>query len=54
VCPDILVCTPLEEAVCAKLLTRSRPEVPQKKSPSRGARRGAGGEGVDKFESEQS
>jgi hypothetical protein len=26
VCPDILVCTPLAEAVCAKLLTRSRPE----------------------------
>ena len=25
-CPDIVVCTPLAEAVCAKLLTRSRPE----------------------------
>jgi hypothetical protein len=31
-----LVCTPLAEAVCAKLLTRSRPEVPQ------GGARGAG------------
>jgi hypothetical protein len=36
VCPDILVCTPLAEAVCAKLLTRSRPELPPKKKPQQG------------------